>query len=62
MTNKLNKLIIDKLNESQGSFCEKVGISRQTLYNILNKKGYQPRLITIKRICNYFKVDFHNYI
>lgn len=37
-----------------------IKVSPQTIQNILN--GKNPSLLTIKKVCNYFKVDFHDYI
>lgn len=37
-----------------------IKVSPQTIQNILN--GKNPSLLTIKKVCAYFKVDFHDYI
>ena len=58
---KLKKLINDRLMISLRQFEREAGISRQTIYNIMNNKG-TPSLLTVKKICAYFGVDFHEYI
>lgn len=37
-----------------------IGVTRPTLYNVLNGKGIS--LPTVKKICVYFKVDYKDYI
>lgn len=63
---KLKDLIIDRLDITVSQFCKEVGISRQTIDNILNDykraKAKSPSLLTIKRICKYFDVDFRDYL
>lgn len=58
---KLKDLIINKLEISIRQFCKEIKISRQTIDNILNDK-HTPTLLTIKKICKYFNVDFKDYI
>lgn len=58
---KLKALINDNLEVSICQFAKDIGVSRMTIYNILNGKCY-PALPTIKKICKYFNVDFKNYI
>lgn len=58
---KLKELITEKLEISVSQFCKQAGVSRQTIDYIL-KGEHEPRLDTIKKICKYFKVDFHDYI
>lgn len=58
---KLKDLITERLEVSISKFCRDAGISRYAVYYIL-KGEHEPRLGTIKKICKYFKVDFHDYI
>ncbi len=60
---KLKDLILDRLEISMSKFCKEVGLSRQTIDNIMNDKNKNgASLVTIKKICKYFDVDFHDYI
>lgn len=54
------KDLINSRTESLAAVAEKSGVTRQTLQNILN--GKKPSLLTVKKICNYFKVDYKDYI
>lgn len=58
---KLRDLILDRLEIPKTKFCKEVGISRPVIDYILND-NHEPRLVTIKKICKYFNVDFHDYI
>lgn len=58
---KITKLIEDNLTVSLRQFSKEVGISRQCLYNITENKS-APTIATIKKICEYFKVDYHDYV
>ena len=58
---KLKDLITDKLDEPMSKFCKKSGVNRTTI-TLIMKEDYQPSLLTIKKICKYFNVDFHDYI
>ncbi|MGN0805344.1 MAG: helix-turn-helix domain-containing protein [Candidatus Coproplasma sp.] len=59
--NKLKDLINDSLMISQRQFEKKTGISRQTIYNIMHDKG-TPSVLTVKKICAFFGVDYKDYI
>lgn len=68
---KIKDLILDRLEISASQFCRVTGISRQTFENIIkddngfarkDNKGYQPSLLTIKKVCKYFNVDFRDYL
>lgn len=59
--NKLKDLINDRLMISFRQFEKETGVTRQTVYNILNGKR-KPTVLTVKKICAYFGVDFHDYI
>ena len=68
---ELKDLIINNLEVPASVFCRQINISRQTYTNIINnsnnyarkdKKSYKPRLFIVKKICNYFGVDFKDYI
>lgn len=59
---KLKNLIIDKLEIPVYKFCKEIQVSRPTIENIMKTNEFTPSLITIKKICNYFNVDFHDYI
>lgn len=58
---KLKDLILDRIEVSISQFSKDVGLSRRTIYDILQDR-FQPRLLTIKKVCKYFKVDFRDYI
>lgn len=68
---KLKDLIKDRLEIPVSQFCKEVGVNRTTIDSIISGnnvytrkdgKEYQPSLITIKKICKFFKVDYHNYL
>ena len=58
---KLKDLILDNLEVPISRFSKEIGLTRRTIYYILNEK-HQPRMATIKKICKYFKVNFRDYI
>ena len=53
--------LINTRSETLTVLSGKIGISRQTLQNILNNKVH-PSLLTIKKICKYFNVDYKEYL
>lgn len=55
------KDLIYKLDIPITQFSKEVGLSRRTIYDLLQEK-FQPRVVTIKKICKYFKVDFKDYV
>lgn len=62
---KLKELLINKLEEPVDTFCKKINISRPVISGIMNgtyQHQHNISLLTIKKICNYFKVDFKEYI
>ena len=59
--NELKDLINDKLMISERQFAREVGINRQTIRNIRYDK-VKPSKLTVKKICAYFGVDYHDYI
>lgn len=58
---KIKDLILDRLEVSVSRFCREAGIHRNTAENILKDK-HTPSLLTIKKICKYFGVDYKDYI
>lgn len=58
---KLKNLILNKLDVSISQFCKDINISRRTIYNILEDK-HEPNIVTIRKICHYFKEDANKYI
>lgn len=60
---KLKNLILENLEISLLRFSRESGVNRDTLYRIIkgNVKGTLS-LLTIKKICKYFNVDFKNYL
>lgn len=60
-TNKLKDLLEDRLMISERQFEREVGINRQTIRNIRYDK-VKPSKLTVKKICAYFGVDYHDYI
>ena len=59
----IKDLILDRLEVSVSQFCKECGVNRTTIDGIIhNKNKSQPSLVTIKKICKYFNVDFHDYI
>lgn len=61
MNDKLKMLINDRLLISMRQFEKESGVSRQTVYNLMHDKK-KPSVLTVKKICDYFKVDFKDYI
>lgn len=59
--NKLQELIENNRTTSYEELAQAIGVSRQTLYNIVNGKG-TPYIYTVKTICKYFGVDYKDYI
>lgn len=57
----IKELINDKLMISLRQFEKETGVTRQTVYNILNGKG-NPTVLTVKKICAYFGVNYKDYI
>ena len=55
------KDLINSLTISQRKFCKEVGIDRTTIYNIMHDI-HTPSNLTIKIICDYFGVDYRNYL
>ena len=55
------KDLINSLTISQRKFCKEVGIDRSTIYNIMHDI-HTPSTLTIKIICDYFGVDYRNYL
>ena len=55
------KDLINSLTISQRKFCKEVGIDRSTIYNIMHDI-HTPSNLTIKIICDYFGVDYRNYL
>ena len=58
---KLKDLINDRLMISIRQFAKEIGITRQTVMNILSDKG-KPTVLTVKKICAYFGVNYKDYI
>lgn len=61
MNGKLKELINDKLMVTHRQFEKETGLSRQTLYSILNG-AHKPHVLTVKIICKYFNVDWKEYV
>lgn len=61
MNDKLKTLINDCLMISMRQFEKESGVSRQTVYNLMHDKK-KPSVLTVKKICDYFKVDFKDFI
>lgn len=58
---KLKELIVNNLETTIGQFSKDAGVNRTTIQAIL-KNGYKPNLLTTKKICKYFNVDFRDYL
>lgn len=58
---KLKELILDRLEVSVSQFCREIGLSRPTINNIIKGK-HKPSLLTTKKICKYFGVEWKDYI
>ena len=60
---KLKNLITDNLEIAGCLLAEKVGLSADVIYKLINGNyEHKPKLITVKKICKYFNVDFRDYI
>lgn len=60
---KLKDLINDNLDVSLSKFAEAIGVSRPTIYNIINDTmKHKPSAYIVKRICKYFNVDYKEYL
>lgn len=60
---KLRCLIVGSLDMSVTKFCKEVKVNRTTIDRILHKRGNQDlRLLTLKKICDYFNKDFRDYL
>ena len=57
----LKNLINEKLMISERQLSKEIGISRQTIYNIMTDKG-TPTILTVKKICAYFNENYKEYI
>lgn len=58
------KDIKELLNEREVSLTQlskETGVTRQTLNNIVQGNN-KPSLLTVKKICTYFDVDYKDYI
>lgn len=57
----IRRLIDEKLMTNYQALADSIGLSRQTIYNIMEQRA-KPTKLTIKKICFFFKVDFRDYI
>lgn len=57
---KLKDLIYERIETTVSAFARDVGLSRQTVINVLD--GKNASLLTVKKICKYFGVDFKEYL
>lgn len=57
----LKKLLTTEQKMTYCELAKAIGVTRQTVWNILQDKA-TPTLDTIKKICKYFGVDYHEYI
>ncbi|HAX83231.1 MAG TPA: hypothetical protein DCY15_01645 [Ruminococcaceae bacterium] len=57
----LKSLINDRLMISIRQFSHDIGVSRQTVYNIMADKR-TPTVLTVKKVCAYFGEDYKDYI
>lgn len=55
------KDLINERTEPIRVLAKKIKVSPQTIANIMHGKG-TPSVLTVKRICAYFGVDYHDYI
>lgn len=58
------KNIKELLNEREISLAQlakETGVTRQTLNNVVQGNN-KPSLLTVKKICGYFNVDYKDYI
>ena len=60
---RIRQLILDNIDESVASFCRNSGVNRTTVQQIIKGK-YTQKLsnLSLKRICNYFGVDWKKYL
>lgn len=54
------KDLINERTETLAKLSKNIKLSPQTIQNILN--GKQTSLLTIKKVCAYFKADYKDYI
>jgi DNA-binding XRE family transcriptional regulator len=60
---KIKELIIERLETTISKFCKDTGVNRTTVDGILNETyNHDLSLVTIKKICKYFDVDFKEYL
>lgn len=57
----VKNLIQERLTISIRKFAKEIGVSRQTIINIL-LGSHKPTELTVKKICLYFGEDFKKYI
>lgn len=57
----LKNLINEQLRISIRKFAKEIGISRQTVYNIMMDNN-KPTILTVKKICGYFGENYKDYI
>lgn len=57
----LKKLLTTEQKPTYCELAKAIGVTRQTVWNILQDRA-TPTLDTIKKICKYFGVDYHDYI
>ena len=55
------KDLIDTRTVTYDVLSKKIGTTKQTLFNVINNKG-TPSMLTVKKICKYFKVNYKDYI
>ena len=55
------KELIDTRMETFDTLSRKIGTTKQTLFKVINNKG-TPSILTVKKICKYFKVNYKDYI
>lgn len=55
------KDLIDTRTVTYDVLSKKIGTTKQTLFNIKNDKG-TPSMLTVKKICKYFKVNYKDYL
>lgn len=59
----IKDLILDRLEVPVSQFCKECGVNRTTIDNIIHDKGTStPSLLTIKKICKYFDVEWRNFV
>lgn len=59
----IRDLILDRLEVSVSQFGRECGVNRTTIYNIMHDKCTSKlSLLTIKKICKYFNVDYKDFI